>query len=114
MDTKNPVVSLEVGGQLYRIVSSLPEDELKRLAAVVDARIRSIVPKGKPTTPSAILLAAIALVRDAEDAAARHDELRVRSRDVMRRLLARIDEALESHEDEMGDEPEIAQEPADP
>jgi cell division protein ZapA len=95
MEAKSPIVSLEVGGQLYRIVSSAPEDDLRRLAAVVDARVRSIVPRGKPATPNAILLAAIALAHDLEDERAQRQALESRSRDLLRRLLARIDEALE-------------------
>jgi len=108
MEPKTPVVSLEVGGQLYRIVASVPEEHLRRLAAVVDTRVRAIVPKGKPTSPSAILLAAIALAADLEDERSKREELQARSRDVMRRLLARIDEALELNDEHSeSDTPDI-------
>jgi cell division protein ZapA len=93
-------VTLNVGGQQYRVVASVPEDSLRRLAAVVDERIRAIVPRGKAVTPNAILLAAIALANEVEEERDKRDAIEKRSRDVLRRLLARIDEALEAPEDD--------------
>lgn len=93
-------VTLNVGGQQYRVVASVPEESLRRLAAVVDERIRAIVPRGKPVTPNAILLAAIALANEVEEERDKRAAIEKRSRDVLRRLLARIDEALEAPEDE--------------
>lgn len=93
-------VTLNVGGQQYRVVASVPEDSLRRLAAVVDERIRAIVPRGKPVTPNAILLAAIALANEVEEERDKRAAIEKRSRDVLRRLLARIDEALETPDDE--------------
>lgn len=92
-------VTLNVGGQQYRIVASVPEESLRRLAGVVDEQIRAIVPRGKPVTPNAILLAAIALANEVEEERAKREALEKRSRDVLRRLLARIDEALEQPEE---------------
>lgn len=89
-------ITLNVGGQQYRVVASVPEESLRRLAAVVDERIRAIVPKGKQIPASAILLAAIALANDVEEERDKREAVEKRSRDVLRRLLARIDEALES------------------
>jgi hypothetical protein len=65
------------------------------LAAVVDERIRAIVPPGKPVPASAILLAAIALANEVEEERRQRENLEVRSRDLLRRLLARIDAALD-------------------
>ncbi len=93
-------VTLNVGGQQYRVVASVPEDSLRRLAAVVDERIRAIVPRGKPVTPNAILLAAIALANEVEEERDKRAGIEKRSRDVLRRLLARIDEALEAPDDD--------------
>lgn len=92
-------VTLNVGGQQYRVVASVPEEELRRLAAVVDERIRAIVPRGKPVSANAILLAAIALANEVEEERDKRDAVEKRSRDVLRRLLARIDEALEAPEE---------------
>lgn len=93
-------VALNVGGQSYRIVASVPEESLRQLAGVVDARIRELVPAGKPVPPTAILLAAIALAHDLDEERAQRKGLEARHRDVLRRLLARIDDALETPEDD--------------
>lgn len=93
-------VTLNVGGQQYRVVASVPEDSLRRLAAVVDERIRAIVPRGKAVTPNAILLAAIALANEVEEEREKREGIEKRSRDVLRRLLARIDEALEAPDED--------------
>jgi cell division protein ZapA len=93
-------VTLNVGGQQYRIVASVPEESLKRLAGVVDEQIRAIVPRGKQVTANAILLAAIALANEVEEERAKREALEKKSRDVLRRLLARIDEALEQPDDD--------------
>ena len=92
-------IALTVGGQTYKIVANVPEDTLRQYAAVVDERIRELVPPGKPVPPTAILLAAIALAHDLDEERAQHEALQVRSRDVLRRLLARIDDALEAPEE---------------
>lgn len=104
---KTPV-ALNVGGQSYRIVASVPEPVLRRLADVVDERIRQLVPAGKPVPPTAILLAAIALANDLEEERDKRLATEARSRDVLRRLLARIDDALEVPEadDDEGSEPQ--------
>lgn len=89
-------VALNVGGQTYKIVANVPEDTLREYAAVVDERIREIVPAGKPVPPTAILLAAIALAHDLDEEREKRSAVEAKSRDVLRRLLARIDDALES------------------
>jgi hypothetical protein len=53
-------VELKVGGQTYRVVASAEETELKRLADLVDARLRSMSAPGRPISPQALLLAASA------------------------------------------------------
>lgn len=111
MQPRGPV-SLNVGGQQYRIVASVPEETLRRLAGVVDERIRGIVPRGKPVSPNAILLAAIALANELEEERSKREGLESKSRDLLRRLLTRIDEALESSDDEPDDDPSPAPPPA--
>lgn len=94
MERKAPL-SLKVGGQVYKVHASVPEETLRRLADQVDQRIRELVPPGKAVPPTAILLAAVALANDLEEERAKRTALEAKSRDLMRRLLARIDEALE-------------------
>jgi cell division protein ZapA len=96
-------VELEIAGRNVRVVSSAPPDELKRLAALVDARVSGMAPRGRPH-PEALLLAAISLAHDLEDERSRRATLERRTRDVLRRVILRLDEALEPAESPDQDE----------
>jgi cell division protein ZapA len=85
------VVQLRVGGQTYRVSTSATEEELARLVAVVNGKLG-----GRPMTPQNMFLAAIALAHDLEEAQARADGVAQRSRDVVGRVLQRVDAALAS------------------
>ncbi len=87
-------VAVRVGGQSYQLRSSVPEDELRRLADVVDARIRALVPPGRAIPPTAIVLAAIALVHDLEAERAARAQDRQLARERVTGLLGRVDKAL--------------------
>lgn len=88
-------VQLKVGGQTHKVVSTAPEDELRRLAAVVDGRIHALTPKGRGVAPNAILLAAIALAHDLEEERQKRVALERKTRDLLRRVLMRVDDALD-------------------
>ena len=88
-------IQLRVAGQTYKVTSSADEDELRRLAALVDARVAALVPKGRAIPGNAILLAALALAHDLEEERAARGSLERKTRDVLRRVLMRIDHALE-------------------
>jgi cell division protein ZapA len=90
-------VELRIAGQNYRLVSSAPADELQRLAEVVEAKLAEIAPKGK-AQPQALLLAAMALAHEVETERDRRESLERRARDLMRRMLVRIDDAIEPFE----------------
>ncbi len=89
-------VQLKVGGQTYRVVTSASEDELRRLAAVVDEKLAAVVPPGRPMTPQAMLLAAIALAHDLEEERGRAAHVATRARAAFGRILQRVDAALET------------------
>ena len=91
-------VELRVAGQNYRVVSSVSEDELRRLAAVVSSKLGEVAGKARAAPPQALLLAAIALAHEVETQ--RDDKVRLerRTRDLLRRMLARVDAALEPFE----------------
>ncbi|MGD0527749.1 MAG: cell division protein ZapA [Polyangiaceae bacterium] len=91
-------VELRIAGQNYRLVSSAPADELQRLAVVVEAKLAEISPKGKAPPPQALLLAAMALAHELETERNRRESLERRTRDLMRRMLVRIDDAMEPFE----------------
>jgi cell division protein ZapA len=96
-------VDLRIGGQSYRVVSSAAEGDLQRLAASVDAKISELLPPGRPIPPQALVLAAIALAHDLETERSKRQALERRSRDMLRRVLVRVEDALESTEPESVD-----------
>jgi len=89
-------VELRIAGQSYRVVSSESEEELQRLAGVVNTKLAEVVGKGKGAPPQAILLAAIALAHELEAERGRLQGFERRTRDLLSRVLARIDDALET------------------
>lgn len=89
-------VELRVGGQTYRVVSRSPDEELQRLAKVVDAKLRDLVPPGRQVPTQALLLVAMALAHEAESERTRRVEIERRSRDLLSTMLTRIDAAVET------------------
>jgi cell division protein ZapA len=87
-------VQLRVGGQTYRVVTTASEEELQRLAAVVDQKLAAVVPPGRAITPQAMLLAAMALAHDLEEERARAAAVTARARAAFGRMLERVDAAL--------------------
>jgi len=92
-------VELRIAGQNYRVVSSAPEEDLQRLAQTVAAKLAEVSPRGRPAQPQAMLLAAIALAHEVETERAERESLQRRTRDLLRRALVRIDDALEPVEE---------------
>lgn len=90
----NRTVQLRVGGQTYRVVTSASEEELQRLAAVVDEKLAAVVPAGRAVSPQAMLLAAIALAHDVEEERARFAAMVERTRGAYGRMLERVNAAL--------------------
>jgi cell division protein ZapA len=88
-------VELRVAGQNYRVVSSVSEDDLRRLAEVVSTKLVEVAGKGRGAPPQAMLLAAIALAHELESQRDGRLRLERRTRDLLRRMLARVDAALE-------------------
>ncbi len=89
-------VALTIGGQVYRVRSAATEQELRRLAADVDERLRSLVGPSLTIHPQALLLVAISLAHDLELERARCKQLERTAHDSLQLLLDRIDGALES------------------
>jgi cell division protein ZapA len=88
-------VELRIAGQNYRVMSSAPEEDLTRLAEMIDAKLGELSPRGRPAPAQAMLLAAMALAHDVEAERSQREALERRTRDVLRRVLVRIDDALE-------------------
>jgi len=89
-------VELRVGGQTYRVVASADEQELQRLAAIVDARLRAVTGPGRPVSPQSLLLAAMSLAHDLEEERSRNVKLAHRSREMLGSVLSRLDAAIEA------------------
>ena len=104
-------VELKVGGQTYRVVASAEETELKRLADLVDARLRSMSAPGRPISPQALLLAAISLAHDLEEEKRKRLQLEARSKDMLKSVLARIDAAIEASDEKAETEAEGSEPP---
>ncbi len=90
-------VELRIAGQSYRLVSSAPPAELQRLAGIVESKLVEVAPKGR-AQPQALILAAMALAHDVEEERSQRESLEKRTRDVLRRVLVRIDDVLEPSE----------------
>jgi cell division protein ZapA len=91
-------VVLKVGAREYKLVSSAADEELSRLAAVVTAKLGEVVQAGRPEPPQALVLAALSLAHDLEEERERSRSVRRKSRDMLRRVLVRIDRVLEPDE----------------
>ncbi len=89
-------VELRVGGQTYRVVASADEQELKRLAEIVDARLRAVTGPGRAVSAQSLLLAAMSLAHDLEEERSRNVKLAHRSREMLGSVLSRLDAAIEA------------------
>lgn len=89
-------VSIQIAGQSYKVVSSASDEELQRLAATVNAKVSELTPAGRAPSTQAVLLAAMALAHELEEERAKRRSLERRAKDMLRRVLGRIDDALES------------------
>jgi cell division protein ZapA len=91
-------VQLSIAGQTFKVVSTSPEGDLQRLASRVDEKMSEVTPRGRAVAPNAMLLAALALAHELEEEQSRRASLERRTRDVLRRALGRIDDALDAGE----------------
>lgn len=88
-------VEVRIAGQSYKVVSSARQDDLNRLAEMVSAKLSEVTPRGRVMPPQAMLLAAMALAHEVEAEREQRRSVERRTRDVLRRVLTRIDSALE-------------------
>jgi cell division protein ZapA len=87
-------INLHIAGQKYRVVSSVGEEELHRLAGIVATKLSEVASPGRAQPPQAMLLAAMALAHEAEAERGRREALERRTTELLRRMLNRIDQAL--------------------
>jgi cell division protein ZapA len=92
------VAEIIIAGQSYKVTSSAEAEELDRLAAAVSERVVASTPAGRAVTPQSMLLAAMSLAHDLEQERSKRVAVERRMRDWLRRVLVRIDDAMEGHE----------------
>jgi cell division protein ZapA len=97
METR--AVQLRVAGQSYKVVSSANEEDLQRLADAVSEKVAEVGARGRTPAPQALLLAAIALAHELEEERARRASVERKTRDMLRRVLVRLDDALDANDD---------------
>jgi cell division protein ZapA len=93
-------IDLRIAGQNYRLMSSASEEDLRRLAGLVNAKVAEVAPRGKPQPAQAVLLAAMALAHELEAERGQRKQLEHRTRELLRGVLGRIDDALRTAEPE--------------
>lgn len=93
--TERRTVEVRIAGQSYRVVSSAKQDDLNRLADMVSAKLAEVTPRGRPVPAQAMLLAAMALAHEVEAERDQRQSVERRTRDMLRRVLVRIDSAIE-------------------
>jgi cell division protein ZapA len=91
-------IELRIAGKAYRVMSSAPEAEVRRLGGVVAATLARVSPKAGG--PDEMLLAALSLAHELEAERERRAEIERRTRDLLRRAVMRIDDALDGDEAE--------------
>lgn len=94
-------VELRVGGQTYRVRASADEDELRRLAEIVDSRLEPHRKQAHGHTvvaPQALLLAAMTLAHELEQERERRRQVEQRAREMLSHVLERVDAALDATE----------------
>ncbi len=87
-------VQVRVGGQQYKVVTSASEDDLQRATLVVEQKLAEVSPPGRMANPHALLLAALRLAHELEEAKAANAALRHQARSAFTKLRDRIDATL--------------------
>lgn len=87
-------VQLKVAGQVYRVVTSAPEEELSRLVASVEDALAQVTPPGRQPSQQALVLAALTLAHELEEEREKVRQLQIQQRNLLEGILGRIDRAL--------------------
>jgi len=88
-------VAIRIGGQIYRVRAQATEQELQRLAATVDSRLRQIAQPSQTASPQqALLLVAISLAHELETERTAHTQLQRQTLERFTTLLEQIDRTL--------------------
>lgn len=84
-------VELKVAGQTYRVVTSADQQELGRLAAVVEDALVGVTAPGRRPSADSLILAAVSLAHELEQEREKFARLQAQHRKMLQRVLATID-----------------------
>jgi|GEM_PF-2557497 len=102
-------VAIRIGGQTYRVRAQASEQQLQRLAASVDARLRQLTGSMLTSNPQhALLLVAISLAHELDTERAAHKKLQRDTTEVLQALLDHVDHTLALAEASLASLPEPA------
>ncbi len=85
---------LQIGGRSYQVVSSASQQELDKLAARVERALATENPGGNLRAERSILLAALRLAHEAEEAEARRIDERARHQEQLSGYLKQLNQLL--------------------
>lgn len=97
-------VNLRIGDQSFTFTTTSDQDEAQRLADLVGAKLAEIAPRGAGfdrTSAQAMALTAMALAYDLEAERARHAGVESRSRALLEKVVAGIDDVLAAERPEV-------------
>lgn len=88
-------VAIRIGGQTYRVRAQASEQELHRLAASVDARLRQISSSSLgASAQQGLLLVAISLAHELDTERSAHKKLQQDTTEILQLLLEHVDRTL--------------------
>jgi cell division protein ZapA len=88
-------IALQIGGQTYRVRAQASEQDLQRLAATIDQRLKDLTRKSRfAQSPQNLLLVAISLAHDLEHERALRRTIEREANEMLQLLLEQLDQSL--------------------
>jgi len=88
-------VAIRIGGQIYRVRAQASEQELHRLAANVDARLRQLSASSfGASSQQGLLLVAISLVHELDNERSARKKLQQDTAEILQLLLEQVERTL--------------------
>ena len=88
-------VHLQIAGENLKVLSTVDEEELYRLADIVNAKLNQVHSPNHPISLQTALLAMITLAHDLENERNRYKHLSQGARELLEKTLQKIDSVLE-------------------
>jgi len=102
-------VAIKIGGQTYRVRAQASEQELQRLAATVDSRLRQLPATSLgAASQQALLLVALSLAHELDNERAARKNLQRDTAELLQLLLDHVDRTLATAEAAIAAVPQTA------